>query len=74
MREFSPDQAHPEPVAPADPAWVYSMLSEGMALPNPDPAAGTSEPSDPDDAQGSLLMPLLTLALLLTLMVAGLLT
>ncbi|NTU82868.1 MAG: hypothetical protein HGA45_26460 [Chloroflexales bacterium] len=69
MRDISRRLSDEEPPAPADPSWVFTMLSEGMYFPPPDPSADPFEEST--DQSGHLLVALMVLALLVALLLVN---
>ncbi|NTU80508.1 MAG: hypothetical protein HGA45_14215 [Chloroflexales bacterium] len=67
MRDISRRLSDEEPPAPADASWVFTMLSEGMYFPPPDPSADPFEEST--DQSGHLLLALLVALLLVNQLV-----
>jgi hypothetical protein len=69
MRDISRRLSDEEPLAPADPSWVFTMLSEGMYFPPPDPSVDPFE--DSTDQSAHLLVALMVLALLVALLLVN---
>jgi hypothetical protein len=64
MRDIPRKLTDEEPPAPADPSWVFSMLSEGLYFPPPDPSADPLADGDTFDLSVYLLMTLIVVVLL----------
>lgn len=71
MRDISRRLSDEEPPAPVDPSWVFTMLSEGLYFPPPDPSASADPFEESTDQSGHLLVALMVLALLVALLLVN---
>lgn len=69
MREPLPELSRPETPEPADGSWIFTMLSEGTAFLPPDQPCGSFEPKELPPQEGSPLVAMIVIAVLVTLLI-----